>query len=528
MRRKILGLLFILFCLFPFINSVSGCTIFTVTDVDSLFFCGNEDNSEAFQWRIWFEPAKEDKYGRVFIGYRIGNSLDVPQAGINDQGLAIDLNGVAYTPININPEREKYYGAIFTKWLADCATIREVKETLSIYNVIDLETNPNQIHVADKTGDAIVLAVDSNGELNPTNISNGYLVSTNFNLNNEEQLSWELNHSGRYNTTASKIERMLQNNNLSVEGCRDILEEVALNPNLGYGFVADLKQGVIYLYSHDDFERTAVLDIHEELAKGTHSYAIETLVTQQTGIIGPYIRTSLILSFFITIIVFGLITGIFYFNLSPKLQSLPIKTDSNGHLHKTLISRLKKLQVRSRFIIACIISVISFLFIKTLIKVGPFFINFDWTSILYIYFIIVPVLIIGTNFRPSIAVILSSLGVIFNELFTCYLNGYGGELWIQLILSLSSLVGTSFIIALVRIKNTKLALLLGGLWYLIGFYLPAFLYYCVMFYFTPIGLFAYSIVQVLIYIILIPLVLLFNRSVQYFTQKQDLEDLLFL
>jgi len=34
------------------------------------------------------------------------------------------------------------------KWLADCTTVNEVKDQLSLYNVIDLEINPNQIHVA--------------------------------------------------------------------------------------------------------------------------------------------------------------------------------------------------------------------------------------------------------------------------------------------------------------------------------------------------------------------------------------------
>ena len=525
-KRKFFGILFLVFCLSPFIGSVSACTIFTVTNGESIYFCANEDNSEAFQWRIWFNPATKNKYGRVFLGFRIGNNLDVPMAGLNDQGLAIDLNGVDYTPINTNPEREDVHGAFFTKWLAECATVDEVKEILPIYDLIDLEQNPNQIHVADKTGNAMVVAVDSNGELNPINISEDYLVSTNFNLNDEEQLLWELQHIGRYNTTATRLETMLRYNNLSVEGCRDILEETALNPNLGYGFIVGLKAELIYLYSHDDFDRTAVLDIHEELAKGAHSYAIETLVTQQTGSIGPYFRKSILISLLILIAVGGLSFIIYFYNIKPVLESVPIDKDESTRLKPSFTSRLKTMKPKSHFLLAYSLSVLSFIFFKTFVKIGPFFLTDDWTSILYIYFTVFPILVIGTNFRPSIALILSSLGIILDELTFCFLNGYGGELWIQLILSLSSLVGISVIIAVLRKKNTYLAFTLGAFWYLIGFYIPAYFYYCVMFYYDSMGLFLYSIAHVLIYVAMIHIILLFNKGLRYITQKQDLESLI--
>ncbi len=514
------------FCFSPFLGSVSACTIFTVTDGESIYFCGNEDNSEAFQWRIWFNPATKNKYGRVFLGFRIVNNLDVPMAGLNDQGLAIDLNGVSYTPLNDNPDREDFHGVILTKWLAECATVDEVKEMLPIYNLVDLQKNPNQIHVADKTGNAMVVAIDSDGELNPINISEDYLVSTNFNLNNEEQLTWELQNSGRYNTTATRLETMLRYNNLSVEGCRNILEETALNPNLGYGFIVDLKSDLIYLYSHDDFERTAVLDIHEELAKGAHSYAIETLVTQQTGIIGPYFRNSILISLLIVIAVGGLSFTAYFYNIEPLLQLVPIHKDESTRLKPSFTSRLKTMKAKSRFLLACSLSVISFIFLKTFVKIGPFFLTDDWTSIIYIYFTVFPILVIGTNFRPSLALILSSLGIILDELTFCFLNGYGGELWIQLILSLSSLLGISVVIALLRKKNAYLAFSLGAFWYLIGFYIPAYFYYCVMFSYDSMGLLLYSIAHVLIYIAMIPLILLFNKSLQFLTQKQDLESLI--
>ncbi|MFX1518136.1 MAG: hypothetical protein ACFFC6_17700, partial [Promethearchaeota archaeon] len=373
--RRTLILVFLFTCVFPLIDPVSACTIFTVVDDQSTFFCGNEDNSEAFQWRIRFEPATKNRFGRVFLGFRIVNNLDLPMAGLNDQGLAIDLSSVAYSPITRNPEREDFYGAIFMKWLADCATINEVKDQLSLYNVIDLEINPNQIHVADKTGNAIVVAVDSDGELNAINISENYLVSTNFNLNDNEQRTWEQQHSGRYNTTTTRLETLLEHNNLSVEACRDILEATALNPNLGYGYVADLKKGLIYLYSHDDFERTAVLDIHEELVKGSHSYTLETLVTQQTGIVKHYLLNSLVLSLLVITIVGSIVFSLYFYKLKPLFLFHSTKTreaDNSRNLgfKSFIVTKLRTMRPKFRFLSVILLAIAIFVVLKTFIKIG--------------------------------------------------------------------------------------------------------------------------------------------------------------
>ena len=525
LKKKFFVILFLVFCFCSLVHSVSSCTIFTVTDDESIFFCANEDNSEAFQWRIWFSPASDTHYGRVFLGFRIGNNLDVPMAGFNDQGLAVDANAVAYSPISIDRTRDNYQGVIFPKWLAECATVEEVQEMLPRYNLIDLEQNPNQFHVTDKNGHAMVVAVDANGELNAINMSEDYLVSTNFNLNNEDTLTWELNHSGRYNTTATGLESMLQYDNLSIEGCRDILEETALNPNLGYGFVFELKTGLIYLYSHDDFDRPAVLNLHDELAKGPHSYAIENLVTHQTGITGPYIQTSILLSILILLIVFGLSGTIYFQNVRPVLHSISSNTKELPPHNLSFVSRLKALTPKSRFLLTCLVSILLFIFLKTFIKLGPFHITYDWLSIVYFHFTFVPILVIGMNFRPSMTLILSSISITVDVVLFGLFNGYGGELWIQLILSLCPLIGSSVILSFLRKRNLFVALFLSSLWYLLGFHIPAYFYYCVLFYFDEMGLFVYSIAHLLIFVVMIPFILLFNKGLQSLTKLQELESL---
>ena len=527
-KGRAIGVLFLAFWLLPLFHPVSACTIFTVSDGQSVFFCGNEDNSEAFQWRIWFDPATETRHGRVFLGFRIGNNLDVPMAGVNDQGLAIDLSAVSFSPINVSPERETVEGAIFVRWLSDCATVEDVREQLSRYNVIDLEINPNQIHVADRMGNAIVVGVDYDGELDTTEKFDGYLVSTNFNMNDKAKLEYELRHSGRYNRTATGLETLLRDSGLGVEGCRDILERVALNPGLGYGYVVDLREGTIFLYSHDDFERTAVLDLNEELAKGPHSYALETLVTKQTGVIGPYLRSSILYSTLIIIAALGLCYGLYRFTLRPVFGSGPDERGMDAGLTSFMTTGMGGASPRTRLLMFCALYAVSLMFLKMFVKVGPIYINYDWTSMVYLYFTIFPVLVIATNFRPSIAFILSSVGVIVDELAFCTLNGYGGELWIQLILRISSLVGTAVIVSLLWRRNRVVALLAGALWYAVGFYVPAYYYYCVMFYFDSVGLLVYTVAHAVLYVGLVPLVLLFNRAFRSFSHRRDLEALMLL
>jgi hypothetical protein len=94
-------------------------------------------------------------------------------------------------------------------------------------------------------------------------------------------------------------------------------------------------------------------------------------------------------------------------------------------------------------------------------------------------------------------------------------------------MALTSLVGIAVIISTLRKRNTFLAFSLGGFWYIFGFYVPAYLYYCEMFNFDATGLFLYTIIHLLIYIILVPVILLFNKAIQNLLHKQELETLLF-
>src|SRR6185436_16552673 len=75
--------------------SVRACTIFVLTDANSVFFCNNEDWSNP-KSRIWFVPANTKHYGCVYVGFDDGFA----QGGMNTEGLASDWVADSKEPWN--------------------------------------------------------------------------------------------------------------------------------------------------------------------------------------------------------------------------------------------------------------------------------------------------------------------------------------------------------------------------------------------------------------------------------------------
>ncbi|MFW9913269.1 MAG: hypothetical protein ACFFEU_12405 [Candidatus Thorarchaeota archaeon] len=262
----------------PFIPQVNdspdSCTIFTVSQDGMTFFCNNEDEGLR-HGRVWFQPGGGGEYGLVLFGYAVYRNLVIPVGGMNDQGLCLDMTMVEETSILLDPEKPDYQGSYFIDMLRVCATIEEAKVWVRSYDLHLL--NWQQAHIADSTGDAVVIGLDQDGKLWMTNKSGDYIVTTNFNLAQDDGSHHQ---SGRYETTLSMLSTMSE---LSLEYCREILEAVSMTSTM-YSYIVDLQNRLLYLYSRGDFGRVAILNVTEELAAGDHSYDIERLVSQQTGL----------------------------------------------------------------------------------------------------------------------------------------------------------------------------------------------------------------------------------------------------
>ncbi|MFX0184583.1 MAG: carcinine hydrolase/isopenicillin-N N-acyltransferase family protein [Candidatus Hodarchaeota archaeon] len=363
--KNLLVILFLLLGSLTIIYPVKACTIFTVSNGDTVLFGGNEDNTEAFQVRIWFYPNTNGKYGKILLGYKVYNNYDNLLSGFNDQGLCIDMNAVPRTALT---HQSEYSRSFFMQFLEECADVPQAQEWLTMYDVPFLEND--QAHIADKTGNAMIVSLDINGEVYMTNKSGDYLISTNFNPARQEDLPglprptcWRYELASElFNTTT----------NVTVETCETVLSRTALVPM--YSYIFDLQNGLIYLYSHGDFERVAVLNVEKELAKGVHSYAIETLVAEQNGRLSESLLRSIIISILLILSVCGFFSGFYFFNLRTKLTkknqlpTISIEETMNraDFTNDNLTTRIKNFLLIRKFFL-------SIFFISVLILVLAFF-----------------------------------------------------------------------------------------------------------------------------------------------------------
>ena len=254
-------------------TSLHSCTIFSVSRDEQIFFCNNEDEGLR-HGRVWFLPGTQETHGLVLLGYQIYRDLMIPVGGINEHGLCIDGNMVSETQITLDPNKPDLEGSFFLDLLRTCKTVEEARNWVQSYDLLLLHWQ--QEHIADSTGDAVIISLNDEGYLWMTNKSNDYLVSTNFNPAQDDS---EDHQCSRYETAISMLNSASE---LTLDYCKDILEAVSNSATM-YSNIYDFQTGLLHLYSRGDFRRGAILNITEELSKGEHSYDIEALVSQQSG-----------------------------------------------------------------------------------------------------------------------------------------------------------------------------------------------------------------------------------------------------
>jgi penicillin V acylase-like amidase (Ntn superfamily) len=276
-----------------------SCTIFTVEDGTSIFFGNNEDEGGSREnTSIWFQQSTDEAfYGCAFVGFTNNppgrtNIDGLPIGGLNTQGLCFDANGLNVEYVDPEPEKSIAQYSSMGYWeyiLRECATVDEVIQWYQTRNLGGYWYN--QIHWADSSGDAVVIS-PVNGQVVYTRKNNSYLVSTNFNLANP---TYDY-PCERYTTVFTMLDDIIQDDNLSIDSIKEVLDEVHLakNPNyIGtvYSNIFDLKEKEIYLYIRANFNEVIKFNLAEELAKGTHEYDMISLpiISQTTNTFAGFI-----------------------------------------------------------------------------------------------------------------------------------------------------------------------------------------------------------------------------------------------
>lgn len=241
------------------------CTVFYATDGNTILGGNNEDWSDS-NTKIWFFPPEEGKHGWVKFGFAGG----FPQGGLNDQGLFWDATGCAYLEMPYSEaNKEKYYGPLMEKVIEECVSVQEALIVFENYYCDD--QYKAQYLIGDATGASMIVEGDSiimkNGD---------YQVATNFYHSHPEIGGYP---SRRYETAVSILEN---SNEISLQLFGSILSATHQEGSYPtqYSNIYDLKRKVIYLFHFHNFEEFVIINLKEELKKGSHSYYLRDLFSK--------------------------------------------------------------------------------------------------------------------------------------------------------------------------------------------------------------------------------------------------------
>jgi len=260
-----------------------SCTIFTAVQDDVVLY-GNSEDQHNPDPVLGFYPASAAGYGSVHFGVRSPSGQINFEGAVNDQGLAWDVNSTPRFKLNPHPERPYYLGT--QNYLTTIT-----KEAVSVEEAIHIAGNfdfgksmESQIHIADASGNAVVISAGPDGKIAFTRkpVGEGYLLSTNFNLAQPERgpVDW------RWNAAGTRLDALRSGERLTPAYARGILKAVHLKTLTSYTLysnVIDLNNRRIYLHYMSQFDEVAEIDMAEELAKGQRVIEMRELFSPATA-----------------------------------------------------------------------------------------------------------------------------------------------------------------------------------------------------------------------------------------------------
>jgi len=266
--KTLLALAILIVVAFPHL-SVEACTAFMMSVGDKVLVGNNEDYNIPYT-RVWFIPAENGQYGRIYFGYDNWS----PQGGMNDQGLFFDFFATKPLEVKLSKEKPKFQGPMTDTMLAQCSTVGEVLDMFGQYNLEFMAKF--QMFVVDKSGDAAIIEGDD-----IIRKSGSYQVVTNFYQSKVEEnwrpCEWYKPSCVQYKMAESML---AEGGTVSVADFRDILEATHRNTLYArtlYSNTYDLKNGLVYLYHLHNFDNEVVIDLNEELKKERHYYELPSL-----------------------------------------------------------------------------------------------------------------------------------------------------------------------------------------------------------------------------------------------------------
>jgi hypothetical protein len=256
-KEKLIMKSFIILIMTLTYNYCFCCSLIKITQDGKTIVANNED---AFfpNSKMGIEPAENGKYGVIYFGNNDENLEDAkyadfrPQGGINEAGLVYD--GFAVPPVKCSDAVKQpfYYDSMIKEIMKNCSDVYQVKAILEKYNCCGLGI----LFFVDKTGNYLVADNDSLIIGSKKNY-----IQTNFH-------PWEKTNCWRYDVADSLLNNSYE---YSVNFCNKVAKAMHQEFLIGgtqYTYIADLNEGLIYLYFYRDFNEVKCFNIKEELKKG--------------------------------------------------------------------------------------------------------------------------------------------------------------------------------------------------------------------------------------------------------------------
>lgn len=262
-----------------------SCTIFTAKQGGVVLYGNSEDQHNADPVIGFFPPSAEG-YGSVHFGITKPDGNFNFEGAVNDQGLTWDCNSTPNARLDQDPNPGKPYYLDHPNFLyritKKAATVEEAIRIANRYHFG--EVLKGQYHIADASGDAVVLSGGPDGKIAFTRREpgDGYLLSTNFNLAQPEKGPVDF----RWHTATAKLDELSSGAVLSPEYAMDLMEAVHLEQISTftlYQNVLDLKENRIYLSYMSQYNEVAEIDMEEEFKKGQHVVEMRKFFSPETA-----------------------------------------------------------------------------------------------------------------------------------------------------------------------------------------------------------------------------------------------------
>jgi hypothetical protein len=233
-------------------QTATPCTVFLAARGQVVLAGNNEDYTDKHT-KVWFHPAADDTFGRVYFGF--GNGF--PQGGMNDQGLFFD--GLALeTKTEAADGREVFDGNLIDRAMRECAT---VKEAVALFERYDFPVLANaQLFIGDASGDSAIIERKA-----IIRKDTGYQIATNFNQSLIKTADATCPRYRKANAMLGAAEK------LDVDLMRRVLDAVHQDITV-YSQVYDLTNRDVYLYLEHDYKRGVKFNLDEELKKGEREF----------------------------------------------------------------------------------------------------------------------------------------------------------------------------------------------------------------------------------------------------------------